>query len=236
MLCPLEISSGRSLTTGRALAEAEANIHLAAGCHAHEAKRWRQGFEADLRALAAARTILAVGEIGLDFYYNLSPPKIQHDVFRIQVALARDLGLPILIHSRNAGQDVLQTVRDEGFASGGVFHCFTETWEVATAALDAGFAISLSGIVTFPKAEDLREVARKIPLDRLLVETDAPYIAPVPHRGQRNEPSFLLETARVVAELKRLDLEDLARATTANFRAVFRIERPELNTDRRAGD
>jgi len=222
MLCPLEISSRRSLKTGLALAAAHPEVRLAAGLHPHEAKRFSAELLADIRRLAGDGKIAAVGEIGLDFHYHHASPAEQIIAFRAQLSLARELGLPVLIHSRNAGDEVLSALRDEGLGPGGVLHCFTESWDVASAALEAGLFISFSGIVTFPKARDLRDVAERVPLARLLVETDAPYLAPVPYRGQRNEPAYVVETAKTIAGLKKTTLADLAGATTANFRSLFR--------------
>ncbi|MDH4197536.1 MAG: TatD family hydrolase, partial [Candidatus Aminicenantes bacterium] len=171
--------------------------------------------------LAAEGTVRAVGEIGLDFHYEFSPPDVQRDVLRRQLAVAEELGLPVVLHSRLTGSEVAAAVAATPFTRGGILHCYTEDWVVAQRMLDLGFHISFSGILTFPRAGDLREVARRVPLDRLLVETDAPFLAPVPRRGQRNEPAFVIETAAVLAGLHGLSLEHLAEATTANFRQLF---------------
>jgi TatD DNase family protein len=221
ILCPLEISNPRSVQTGLALAAAHPEVRLAAGLHPHEAKRFTPDALADVRRLAGEGKIAAVGEIGLDFHYHFSTPEEQCAAFRAQLDLARELGLPAVIHSRNAGEDILRAVREEGLERG-VLHCFSESWDVAATAIAAGLFISFSGIVTFPKARDLREVVRRVPIDRLLVETDAPYLAPVPYRGQRNEPAYVVETAKTIASLIKTSLDDLARTTTANFRSLFR--------------
>jgi len=221
ILCPRELTGARS-AAGLGVNEAPGPVLLAAaGVHPHEARRLRPETLGRLGAMAAAREIRAVGEIGLDFHYNLSPPETQRELFRAQLGLAGRAGLPAIIHSRNAGKEILGIIREEGFTSGGVLHCFTETWEIAEAALEAGFYISFSGIVTFPKAGELRAVAAKVPLDRILVETDAPYLAPVPNRGKRNEPAYVVETARLLAGLRGLPLEEFAAATSANFFRLF---------------
>ena len=222
ILCPRELTIDRPALPGAPAGGPRPPLILAAaGIHPHEARRATPKTIARLEALAAAREIRAVGEIGLDFHYNLSPPETQRELFRAQLGLAGRAGLPVIVHSRNAGEEILRIIREEQFAAGGVLHCFTESWEIASAALEAGFFISFSGIVTFPKARELREVAEKVPLDRILVETDAPYLAPVPHRGKRNEPAFVVETARVLAELRGLPLERFATATSDNFVRLF---------------
>ena len=221
VLCPLEVTGARPAeATGGRLSPL---VIRAAGVHPHEARRADGETLGRLEAMAARGEIRAVGEIGLDFHYNLSPPEIQRGLFRAQLGLAGRFGLPAIIHSRNAGEEVLRTIREERHATGGVLHCFTESWEIAAAALDVGFFISFSGIVTFPKAGDLRAAAKNVPLDRILVETDAPYLAPVPHRGKRNEPAFVVETARVLADLRGEPLERFASATFDNF---FRLMGP----------
>jgi TatD DNase family protein len=224
VLCPRELTGGRPAVAGPVGEDGRPNppvVLAAAGVHPHEARKAGPDTYTRLEALAASREILAVGEIGLDFHYNLSPPETQREAFRVQLGLAGRAGLPVIVHSRNAGEEILGTLRGEGFARGGVLHCFTETWEIASAALDLGFFISFSGIVTFPKAGDIREVAKKVPLDRLLVETDAPFLAPVPHRGKRNEPAFVAETARLLADLRGEPLERFAAATSENFFRLF---------------
>ena len=168
-----------------------------------------------------------MGEIGLDYHYDFSSPEAQKEAFRRQLAFAGEAGLPVIVHSRLAGADVVAAVDAARFGRGGILHCFTEDWAVAEAVLERGFLVSFSGILTFPKAGALREVAARVPLDRLLVETDSPYLAPVPYRGsgRRNEPAFVVETARVLAGLKGLALEALAEATTRNFARLFPFEK-----------
>lgn len=164
----------------------------------------------------------AIGEIGLDYHYDFSPRDVQQEVFRAQIALARRLSLPIIIHTREATDDTLRVLREEGGRQvQGVFHCFTGDPTMARAALDLGFYLSFAGIVTFPRAEAIRDSARLTPPDRLLVETDSPYLAPVPHRGQRNEPAFVAQVVARLAEVRNTPVDDLAATTTRNFAALF---------------
>jgi TatD DNase family protein len=222
VLCPAELASPTSLPTVLGLVAAHPSFLAAAGVHPHQAKSFAEGHARALRELGAAGRIAAVGEIGLDFHYEFSTPGEQRAAFRDQLRLAGEIGLPVLVHSRLAGPEVVAAVRETGFSRGGTLHCFTEGWDTASAMIDLGFLISFSGILTFPKAEALRDVARKVPADRLLVETDAPFLAPVPFRAKkRNEPAFVVATARVLAGLKGMSFEDLAAATTRNFFALF---------------
>jgi len=221
-LCPAEISDPRGLRITLDLAERHPDVTAAAGLHPHQAKLLSEARLTAIRTLAAEKKISAVGEIGLDFHYDFASPAEQREAFRSQIALARDLGLPAIVHSRLAGREIREAVDAERFETGGVLHCYTEDWEIAKDMIDRGFLISFSGIVTFPKAADLREVAIRVPLDRLLIETDAPYLAPIPHRGKRNEPAFILETARLLASLRGISFETLAAAVTANYRSLLR--------------
>jgi TatD DNase family protein len=200
---------------------------LAIGVHPHHAERYAADPEDAARRvraqIAGTPDARAVGEIGLDYHYDLSPREIQQQVFRAQLRLAGELQLPVVVHTREADADTLAAIREEGQgAIRGVLHCFTGTPDLARAALDLGFFISLAGIVTFPKASALRETARIVPLDRLLVETDSPFLAPVPHRGGRNEPGHVVHVAEALASLHGIDLGDLDRATSANFHSLFR--------------
>jgi TatD DNase family protein len=202
-------------------------IRVAVGVHPHQA----HAFAGDPAAAAervrnqftqtsAAR---AIGEIGLDYHYDYSPTDVQRAVFRAQLRVALALDRPIVIHTREADDDTLAALRQEGNGQlRGVFHCFTGNDALAQAALGLGFYISVAGILTFPKAETLRQVIRAVPLDRLLVETDSPFLAPVPHRGKRNEPAHVTRVAAAVAELHRVDLAEVAQRTTANFHSLFR--------------
>ncbi len=209
------------------IAEQHENIFASIGIHPHDAKTYDERAEQQLINLAkSSRKVVAWGEIGLDFYYDHSPREIQEQVFRRQIRIAQDLGLPIIIHSRDANDETVQILTEEcarpNFA-GGVMHCFGGTAAMAEELMKIGFYISFAGNVTFKKADDLREAARIVPLEKLLIETDCPYLAPVPLRGKRNEPAFVLETARFLADFKGVELEELAKRTTENFFRIFRL-------------
>ena len=179
-----------------------------------------------LKQLAADKRIHAVGEIGLDFHYNFSPPEKQIEVFRNQLNIAQDLDLPVVIHSRDAADQIAASVREEDFTNRGILHCFTEDWEFAKHMVDHNFLISFSGILTYPNAQPLRDVAKKLPMEKILIETDSPYLVPVPYRGRikRNEPLYVKEVAKTLADIKKLDLEDIARITSQNFMSLFPFE------------
>jgi TatD DNase family protein len=204
----------------RSIAEAHDEVWCSVGAHPHEAKDHAALVPEELIALAAHPKVVGIGETGLDFHYDLSPRDIQDRVFRTHIAAARATGLPLVIHAREADREVAR-ILDEERPPPGVMHCFSSGRALAEAALALGFYISISGIVTFRNAEDLRAIVRDVPLDRLLVETDAPYLAPVPYRGKRNEPAFVAATAAAVADLKGLEPEALATATSANFFRLF---------------
>ncbi|GLS89123.1 DNAse [Psychromonas marina] len=178
--------------------------------------------EAVLLEYASSDKVVAIGETGLDFFYAPETKEWQIDSFRKQIRVAKKLNKPLIIHTRDARQETLDILREEGAEQvGGVLHCFTESIEMAEAAMKMGFYISVSGIVTFKNAKELQTVIKAIPLDRLLVETDAPYLAPVPHRGQENEPAFTYDVAKFVADLKGVSLEELAQVTSNNFFTLF---------------
>ena len=204
----------------RAIAEAHNEIWCSVGVHPHEAKDHTALLPQQLVALAAHPKVVGIGETGLDFHYDLSPRDIQERVFRTHIGASRETGLPLIVHAREADGEVAD-ILDEERPPPGVMHCFSSGRALAEAALELGFYISVSGIVTFRNAEELRAIVRDVPLDRLLVETDAPYLAPVPYRGKRNEPAFVTATAATVAELKGLELEHLAAMTSANFFRLF---------------
>jgi TatD DNase family protein len=210
-----------------ALATAYDNFWCSAGVHPDN-EGVREPSLDDLLALAALPRVVAIGETGLD-YYRLNGRSISDDMhwqrerFRIHIRASRATGKPLVIHTRSASADTLAILREEG-ASSGVFHCFTETAEVARAALDLGFYISFSGIVTFRNAEDLRAVARFVPQDRLLIETDSPYLAPVPFRGKTNQPAYVAHVGAAVATLRGITPEALAGATSANFERLFELK------------
>lgn len=200
---------------------------FAIGVHPHQAHQFKDDPEQAADSVRAQFDITpaarAVGEIGLDYHYDYSPPEVQRAVFRAQLRVALDLDRPIVVHTREADEDTIAILRDEsGGRLRGVFHCFTGTEELAQAGLELGFYISVAGILTFPKAEALRGVVREVPLDRLLVETDSPFLAPVPHRGKRNEPAHVARVVAMLAEMHAMDPAEVARQTTANFHTLFR--------------
>jgi len=208
----------------RALRVAEAyQLLVSAGVHPHEAKLATEAIYDELRGFARERRIVAIGEIGLDFHYDHSPRDVQREVFRKQVRLARDANLPIIIHTREADDETAAILEEEGAReTGGVIHCFTGGEELARRALALGFYVSLSGIIAFPRSETIQAVARSVPQDRLLVETDSPFLAPPPHRGKRNEPAFVVEVARKVAGLRGESAEAVGAAAKRNFERLFR--------------
>jgi TatD DNase family protein len=204
----------------RAIAETDPGIWCSVGAHPNEAADHAELAIDALTARAEHPKTVGIGETGLDFHYDLSPRAVQERVFRTHIAAARATGLPLIIHSREADAETAQILEEER-PPPGVLHCFTGGRDLAERALKLGFYVSISGIITFKNAEDLRAIVRDLPLDRLLVETDAPYLAPVPYRGKRNEPAFVAATAAAVAALKGLEPEALAAATTDNFFRLF---------------
>ena len=207
----------------REVASLAPNLWCSAGVHPDERRDEREASLEELLAMADDAKVVAIGETGLDYFRVEGDTEWQRRRFRTHVRAARACGKPLVIHTRSAAADTLRIMREEGAeAAGGVMHCFTETWEVAEAALAMGFHISFSGIVTFKNALPLKEVAKRVPLDRMLVETDSPYLAPVPHRGKPNQPAFVRHVAEEVAKLRGIPLEELARATTLNFFRLFR--------------
>lgn len=205
------------------VAEAKDNIFCTVGIHPHEAEREPKVDVMRLVELARHSKVIGIGEAGLDYFYDKSPRLKQQEVFAIHIEAARQSGLPIIVHSRDADTDTVRLLQ-EGAGKGGLYgviHCFTSTQYLADAALEMGFYISLSGIVTFKNATALRDVVKTIPYDRLLLETDAPYLAPLPMRGKRNEPSYVRHTASFVADFLGLSLPDLAAKTTENFDRLF---------------
>jgi TatD DNase family protein len=208
----------------RALAHAHANIWCSAGVHPDERADGREVDRPELVRMAQDARVVAIGETGLDYFRVEGETEWQRERFRAHIRAARDTGKPLVIHTRNAAEDTLHILREENAGDvGGVMHCFTETWEVAQAAMELGFHISFSGIVTFKNAVALKEVAKRVPLERMLVETDSPYLAPVPHRGKTNEPGFVRHVAEEIARLRGVAFEDIARATTQNFFRLFRL-------------
>ncbi len=209
------------------LAEAHECFYATVGVHPHDAAKATPATFDRLRALAAHPKVLAVGEIGLDYHYDFSPREVQREVFGEQLRLAAEAEKPVVIHTREAWEDTLRML-DENPPRTLVMHCFTGGAEEARQALSRGFYLSFGGVLTFPKAENVREAARLTPDERLLVETDAPYLAPVPHRGKRNEPAFLVDTVRRLAEVRGTTAEEIASLTTRNFARIC-LRQPSVN-------
>lgn len=212
-------SSARSV----GLAEKYAGIYAAAGFHPHDAKDARDEHFEQIYNWTKQPKVVAVGEIGLDYYYNHSAKEVQQAVFIRQLDLARQAGKPVIIHDRDAHGDILSIIKKEGQGLTGVFHCFSGSLEMAHEVIKLGYYVSIAGPVTFPNAAKLKEVARTVPLDRLLVETDSPYLTPHPYRGRRNEPAYVRYVAEEVARLRGMALEDFAAATTENVKRLFNI-------------
>lgn len=205
------------------LADGHPNMWASVGVHP-DYRDGREPTVAELAKLSRHPKVVAIGETGLDYYRLKEPLDWQRERFRVHIRAAREAGLPLIIHTRAAADDTLRIMREErADEAGGVMHCFTETRDVAMAALDLGFHISFSGIVTFKNAADLREVARAVPMERLLIETDAPYLAPVPHRGRTNEPAYVVHVAQAIAALKRVDPDRIGTETAASFRRLFKV-------------
>ncbi|MBL8604362.1 MAG: TatD family hydrolase [Myxococcales bacterium] len=219
VVCFVTIGAGRSPDEAAAavdLAHAHEDVVATVGVHPHDAALSTEAAEAKLEALGADPRVVAIGEIGLDFHYDHSPRAVQAEVFRRYLAMARRLKKPVVIHTRSAAAETLAVLRDEGARDvGGIIHCFSEDTAFARAALDLDFDISFSGIVTFKTATAIREAARVVPLDRMLVETDSPYLAPIPFRGKRNEPAYVAHTARFLASHLGVSEAHFAAATTA---------------------
>jgi TatD DNase family protein len=196
-------------------------IYAAIGVHPHEAKKATDETWEKLLLLAKKHKVLAWGEIGLDYYRDLSPRPVQKEVFIQQIKLANEVGLPIVIHDRDAHQDVLTIVKAHPPQKGGIFHCYSGSWEMAKVLLNLGFYLSFAGPVTYKNARQSVEVASKAPLDRILVETDSPYLSPEPRRGKRNEPTYIREIVQKIATLRNLSFEDVASQTMSNAKTIF---------------
>ena len=205
---------------GIPIAETHDWIYTTAGVHPHDAAKVEERHYRLIGELTGHPRVLAIGETGLDYHYDNSPRDVQRGVFRRQLALATKLDLPVIIHTREADEDTIALLKAE-CPSRGVIHCFTSGSELAEFVLEIGFYISFSGIVTFPNAQGLADIARTISLDRILVETDCPYLAPIPHRGKRNEPAFVADTARFVASLRGIAPDEFSMRTAANFERLF---------------
>ena len=227
VLVILEAGNDKEAAQARRVEELWPETRVSIGVHPHQAHQFAADPERAATAvreqLAASPGARAIGEIGLDYHYDYSPRDVQHAVFRAQLRLACELDQPVVIHTREADADTVAILREEGGGRiRGVLHCFTGTPALADAGLDLGFYISLAGIITFPKAEELRRTARRVPLDRVLTETDSPFLAPVPYRGKRNEPAYVARVVNTLAEMHGRDVAELANQTAANFHTLFR--------------
>jgi TatD DNase family protein len=219
-------ASQDSHTAAFRIADENDFIYTTVGVHPHEARLFDEELRARLKELSEHPKVIAWGEIGLDYHYDNSPRESQREAFRAQLRMARERRLPVSIHTREAETDTLTILDEEwtGAGLGGVIHCFTGTRTFAEAAVERGFLISFSGVVTFKKSEDLRETARSLPMDRILIETDSPFLAPVPYRGRRNEPAYVVETAKALAELRGTTTAEIGRETSVNFRRLFGLD------------
>lgn len=223
-----------SLDCGIQLAERHEFIYATIGIHPHEARLANDDDFAELIQLAKRPKVIAWGEIGIDYFYDHSPRDVQQQVFLRQLQLAQAARLPIVIHCRpsdgtdSAWEECLTMLQEHWATSGlgGILHCFTGTWAHARRALDIGFMISFAGNITFPKAQQIRDAAKQAPLERMLIETDSPFLAPVPHRGKRNEPAFVKEVARQLGELRGVSTEEIGRQTSSNFYKFFKLSEP----------
>lgn len=214
-----------SMNASLALAEAHDDIVTSVGLHPHDARFFDEGTAARMVEVAQHPKVVAWGECGLDFYYDNSPRDAQRDAFRIQLRLARNAGLPVIVHSRDAADETLEILEGElgrGTAEG-VFHCFSYDAEIGRAAVALGMYVSFSGIVTFPGASAVQSAAAELPLDRILVETDCPFLAPAPKRGKRNEPAWVTHTLQALAKLRQVPVDELAAQTVENTRRCFRL-------------
>ena len=225
-LCIIDLTNPDEGDRARRVCELWSGVGFAVGVHPHQAGKFADRVDEVApevrRAMAAYPGTRAVGEIGLDYHYDFAPRALQQEVFRRQIRLARDESRPVVIHTREADEDTLEILRDEGDGKiRGVFHCFTGDARFALQALDLGFHVSFSGIVTFPRATEIREAAKVVPSDRLLAETDSPYLAPTPHRGKRNEPVWVARVLEVLAEVRELPVAEVDATTTAAFGSLF---------------
>jgi len=202
------------------LGKTHESIYTAIGTHPHDARLYDDAAEEKIKTLINNEHVIAWGEIGLDFHYDNSPRDVQVEVFKRQLRAARECDLPVVIHTREAESETIEILRNE-YDGSGVFHCFSGSMELAQRAIEIGFMISFSGIVTFKKADELRAVAKHVPLDRLLIETDCPYLTPIPYRGKRNEPAYVVEVARCLSAIHDVDIEEMGRITSENFDRFF---------------
>ena len=228
------IGAGGDLATcdeAIAIAERRPDVWATAGFHPHYAEGVQDDMLEALRERVTHPRVVAVGEMGLDYHYDYSPREKQQAVFRAQVEVAREVSKPIVIHNRTSDEDCARIFDEAGLSDvGGVVHCFTSGWDLAKKALDHGFCLGFTGIVSFKNAREIREVLERVPHDRVMIETDSPYLAPVPHRGRRNEPAYLPAVARAVAETLGLSVDEVERLTDANTRRLFGIPSPGDST------
>ncbi|OLS02289.1 TatD family hydrolase [Tissierella creatinophila] len=223
----LVVNIGADMESSRAsvnLADTYDNIYAVVGVHPHSAKEITESSLKEIENLAKNKKVVAIGEIGLDYHYDNSPRDIQKKWFKKQILLAKRLDMPIVVHTREADEDTIEILKEEREGLRGVIHCFSSDRAQLKEYLNLGFFIALGGPVTFKKTDELKEVAKIIPIEKLLVETDAPYLAPHPYRGKRNEPMFVKQTANLIAELKGMTIEDLALQTNKNTKEIFNIK------------
>ena len=201
------------------------NVYTAIGTHPHDARLYDDQAEEKIKTLTKFKNVIAWGEIGLDFHYDNSPRDVQIAVFKRQLHTAHECNLPVVIHTREAESETVEILKSDyaGAKSRGIFHCFSGSLDLARSAIEFGFMISFSGIITFKKADELRAVAKEVPLDRLLIETDCPYLSPIPYRGKRNEPAYVVEVARCLAGIHGVDIEEMAHITNQNFGSFFHL-------------
>ena len=221
------VNIGSSMTSSRnsvELSRRYPEIYSVVGIHPHNADSFNLNVSKKLKKISENKKVVAIGEIGLDFHYDNSPREKQKQAFRAQLRLAKSLDLPVVIHTRDADKETLEILKEEDVSEiGGIMHCFASDKKMAEEILDLGFYIAFGGLITFNNLDDLREIVSKVPLDKLLVETDAPYLTPEPYRGKRNEPLYVKYVAERIAEIKNLDLEKVAEKTTANAKKVYNI-------------
>lgn len=221
------VNIGSNMTTSRnsvELSRRYENIYAAIGVHPHDADTFNLNVSKKLNKLADNDKVVAIGEIGLDFHYDNSPREKQKQSFRAQLRLAKKLDLPVVIHTRDADKETLNILKEEKAKElGGIMHCFASDKKMAKEILDLGFYIAFGGLITFKNLSDLRDVVKEVPLDRLLIETDSPYLTPEPHRGKRNEPAYVKFVAEKIAEIKGIAVEEVAKITTENAKKVYNI-------------
>lgn len=206
------------------LTEKYENIYSSVGIHPHEAKLWNENSKSEIKKYASENKVVAIGETGLDYYYNLSPKETQRKVFKEQIEISKEVNLPLIIHCRDAFDEAVEILKEVDETHNGVFHCYTGDLKSANKALEMGFYISFSGIITFKNAGELREVAKEVPLEKTLIETDCPFLTPIPFRGKRNEPSYVKHVAEELAKIKEVSVEEIGNITSENTKMLFKIK------------